>query len=86
MSVKREITEKYLLDFVFKMLKFSNEINHVELWSGKLARELMQNIRQINLIGLRGCFPVAHCDIIAKPSDLPEFFCFNNHYWSLIYL
>ena len=47
---------------------------HVELWSGKLARELIQNFRQINLIRLRGCFPVAHCDIIAKPSDLPEFF------------
>ena len=47
---------------------------HVELWRGKLARELMQNFRQINLIGLRGCFPVAHCDIIAKPSDLPECF------------
>ena len=47
---------------------------HVELWSCQLARELMQNFRQISLIGLRGCFPVAHCDIIAKPSDLPEFF------------
>ena len=47
---------------------------HVELWSGQLARELMQNFRQISLIGLRGCFPVAHWDIIAKPSDLPVFF------------
>ena len=26
----------------------------------------MLNFRQISLIGLRGCFPVAHCDIILK--------------------
>ena len=51
-----------------------NKDAQVNLWSGQLARELMQNFRQISLIGLRGCFPVAHCDIIAKPSDLPEFF------------
>ena len=38
----------------------------------------MQNFRQISLIGLRGCFPVVHCDIIARPSDLPVF-CFINH-------
>ena len=38
----------------------------------------MQNFRQISLIGLRGCFPVVHCDIIARPSDLPVF-CFNSH-------
>ena len=37
----------------------------------------MQNFRQISLIGLRGCFPVVHCDIIARPSDLPVS-CFNN--------
>ena len=38
----------------------------------------MQNFRQVSLIGLRGCFPVVHCDIIARPSDLPVF-CFNSH-------
>ena len=38
----------------------------------------MQNFRQISLIGLRGCFPVVHCDIIARPSDTPVF-CFNSH-------
>ena len=50
------------------------KLTHVELWSGKLAGELMQNFRQISLIGLRGCFPVAYRVIKVNPSDLPEFF------------
>ena len=39
----------------------------------------MQNFGQISLIGLRSCFPVGHCDIIARPSDLPVFFSFDNY-------
>ena len=47
--------------------------NHVELSNRYLARESMQDYRQISLIGLRGCFPVVRCGNTAMPGDLPVF-------------
>ena len=47
------------------------ENNHVKLSICSMARELMQNFRQISLIGLKSCFPVAHLGNTAWTIDIP---------------
>ena len=58
----------------------SFEQKQVELYWPNLARELMQNFRQISLIGLRGCFPVVHCGNTARVSDLPVIHSIDSLY------